>query len=585
MPTYSLYIINMLICKRCITMIEEAKVSPKLNKQQLGEAWSSINWKKCQRHVDRLQRSIAHATKQGNKKMVQKLGKILYKSEAWNLICTRRVTQDNQGKKTAGVDGIKLLSPDQRMDLISKLNDGIERKWNPVRQVEIAKKNGKIRTLGIPTIKDRIYQAKLKGIIEPCYETIAEPNSYGFRPMRSTKDAIEQIFVRISHKKEAWVLEGDLKGFFDNIKTDAIVNNPIIKGNEEIVATINNLVKSGAVTVKQKRIETDIGTPQGGIISPLLANIAFTGMETMINDWVWNNRKKTGQKNKRDKPVQVIVYADDFVVIAKERWIIEELKVVVSNWCMEKMGVELSKEKTHITNVEDGFDFLGCNIRKHKINETKSKTLIKPSKGSIKSIKLKIKDICKSGGGLTQEALIIKLNPVLRGWANYHCGNVAKKVFEATDNYVFERLWKWAKKRHMNKGKVWIKDKYWHKEGKNNWVFKTNKYCLYNIASTKITRHVKIKSEHHVFDGQDEYWMKRRFMNMTGKKTKKETCLLKQKFRCNTCKGLFKHNSIMELDHIIPKSCGGLEEKENLQVLHRHCHDNKTRNDGSYNKA
>ena len=221
----------------------------------------------------------------------------MYKSKAYNLICTRRVTQDNQGKKTAGVDGIKSLNPAQRMELVGNLKDGIERKWSPVRQSEIAKKNGKIRTLGIPTIKDRVYQAaKLKGIIEPSYEVIAEPNSYGFRPMRSTKDAIAQIFSGIANKNEAWVLEGDLKGFFDNIKTEAIVNNQVIADDKEIVATIKNLVKSGAITVNQEYIETDTGTPQGGIISPLLANIAFTGMETMIDNWAWENRKRTGDR-------------------------------------------------------------------------------------------------------------------------------------------------------------------------------------------------------------------------------------------------------------------------------------------------
>ena len=383
------------------------------------------------------------------------------------------------------------------------------------------KKNGKIRTLGIPTIKDRIYQAKLKGIIEPCYEEIAEPNSYGFRPMRSTKDAIAQIFLGLRGKEEAWVLEGDLKGFFDNIKTEAIVSNPIIKGNKELVATINNLVKSGAVTVNQERIKTEIGTPQGGIISPLLANIAFTGMETMIKEWVWKERKRTGQKRRGESPVQVIVYAEDFVVIAKERWIIEELEEVIRQWCLEKMGVELSKEKTHITNVEDGFDFLGCNIRKYKINDTKNKTLIKPSKGSIKSIKLEIKDICKSGCRLSQDELIRKLNPVIIGWANYHSSNVAKRTFNAIDDYVFERLRIWAKKRHNNKGNAWIKEKYWQKEGEKKWVFKTNKNSLYAMSDTKIIRHVKVKGKHHIFDGQDEYWIKRRFMNKSGKKTRK----------------------------------------------------------------
>jgi len=456
--------------------------------------------------------------------MVRKLGRILYKSESWNLICTRRITQDNQGKKTAGVDGVKLLDPAQRMDLVVKLTPRIERKWSPVRQVEIAKKNGKIRTLGIPTIKDRIYQAKLKGIIEPCYEEIAEPNTYGFRPMRSTKDAVEQIFLSLRRKQETWVLEGDLKGFFDNIKTEAITNHPIIKDDKEIVATINNLVKSGAVTVKQEMIKTDIGTPQGGVISPLLANIAFTGMETMINKWAWENRARIGQKQKRNCPVQVIVYADDFVVIAKERWIIEELESVIRQWCAEKMGVELSKEKTHITNVEDGFDFLGCNVRKYKSNSTK--TLIKPSKASMKSIKLKIKDICQSNCNLSQDELIKKLNPVIIGWANYHKGNVAKEAFRAIDHYIFERIWRWAIKRHSNKGNTWIKDKYWQIVGKSNWVFKTNKSCLQKMSNTKIVRHIKVKSEHHIFEGQEEYWVKRRFMNKSGIKSRKEARLI-----------------------------------------------------------
>ena len=239
----------------------------------------------------------------------------------------------------------------------------------------------------------------------------------------------------------------DWKLFGLSLTTEAIISHPIIKDDKEIVATISNLVKSGAVTVKQERIKTEIGTPQGGVISPLLANIAFTGMETMIESWAWENRVRIGQIGKRDCPVKVIVYADDFVVIAKEKWIIEELESVIRQWCLDKVGVELSKEKTHITNVEDGFDFLGCNIRKYKTNSTKSKTLIKPSKAYI----------CKSGYRLSQDELIRKLNPVIIGWANYHSGNVAKDIFNTIDKYIFERLWKWARKRHDNKGNIWIK--------------------------------------------------------------------------------------------------------------------------------
>jgi len=492
--------------------------SPKLNRTQLGEAWNSINWKQCQRYVDRLQRSIAVATDYFNWKQVKKLRKILYNSEAYNLICTRKVTQDNQGKKTAGVDKVKSLTPAQRYDAVSKMKDGIERHWKPVRQVEIPKKNGKTRTLGIPTIEDRIYQAKLKGIIEPSYETIAEANSYGFRPMRSTKDAIKQIFSAVSRKKDSWILEGDLKGFFDHIKTSAIIENTVIKDDNEIRNTINNLVKSGAVTVKKVLIETGKGTPQGGVVSPLLANIAFSGMETMIEEWAWNNRKRTGQRVRKVCPIQIIVYADDFVVIAKEKWIVTELKDVIGEWCKEKMGVELSIEKTRITNIFEGFDFLSCNIRKYKTNNTTSKTLVKPSKDSIKSVKLKIKEKIKCSGGLTQGQLIGILNPIIRGWANYHNAIVSKKIFTSIDNYVFNTLMKWAKKRHNNKGRTWITKKYWHTVGNRNWVFKTDQYTLINMADTKIVRHVKVKGRHHAYDGDAEYWFKRKMSNTKSKK-------------------------------------------------------------------
>ncbi len=443
-----------------------------------------------------------------------------------------------------------------------------------------SKKNGKIRTLGIPTIKDRVYQAKLKGILEPCYEVIAESNSFGFRPMRSTKDAIEQIFNAIRKKDDGWVLEGDLKGFFDNIKTEAIINNKIVKEDGEITATIKRLVKSGAITVNQKYIETDIGTPQGGVVSPLLANIAVNGLETMIDNWAWDNRKRIGQQKKSSKVIHTVVYADDFVVIAKERWIIEELKEVISKWCIEQMGVELSQEKTRITNTKSGFDFLGCNIKQYEINNTKSKTLIKPSKDSIKSIKAEVHKICKEYCGKSQEELIERLNPVLTGWGNYHKGNVARKTFEAVDNYVFDKTWKWAPKRHSNKGKKWIKNKYWHTEGKRNWTFKTEKNTLKLLSDIKIKRHVKIIGKQHVFDGDKEYWTKRRLMNKAGK-TRKEKIIEKQKFKCNYCKELFKHDSVTEVDHVLPKVCGGKDEASNLQVLHRHCHDIKTRTDGS----
>jgi RNA-directed DNA polymerase len=459
------------------------------------------------------------------------------------------------------------------------MKDGILRKWSPVRQKEIPKKNGKMRTLGIPTLRDRAYQAKLKGIIEPCYEVVAEPNTYGFRPMRCTMDAIQRIYQVVSTNKETWVLEGDLKGFFDNIKTSAITDNEIIDGNGEITATIRRLVKSGAVNPMGEYVETSKGTPQGSVISPLLANIAFNGLETMINELAWENRERTGQKSRLWKQVFTIVYADDFVIIAKKKWIIEELKKVIADWCLEKMGIELSEEKTRITSTMEGFDFLGCNIRRYEVNSTKKKTRVKPSKDSIKGIKRKIKAACQKGAGQTPEELIDTLNPILIGWGNYHKGNVASRIFAQIDNYVFWELWRWARKKHPNKERRWIKDKYWRRMGKRKWVFRTEDSTLKSLKDIKIERHIKIKSEHHVYDGEKEYWAKRLLMKKGLTRTQK--VVKRQGGKCAYCGEFFKYDSVIEIDHVIPKSRGGKDEMSNLQALHRHCHHRKTKTDGS----
>ncbi|RKZ77942.1 MAG: hypothetical protein DRR16_28710 [Candidatus Parabeggiatoa sp. nov. 3] len=302
------------------------------------------------------------------------------------------------------------------------------------------------------------------------------------------------------------------------------------------------------------------------------------GLEGMLDEWT---RTWKGRKSNNVKTLSLVVYADDFVVLHESKEIIEEAKVKITKWCKNHMGVELSDEKTKITHTSSGFDFLGFNVRQYKVTTNKQgfKTLIKPSKIKVAAHKEVIRKAFTRMKSAPQEALIAKLNPIIRGWANNYSHVVSKEIFASLDNDVWEKLWRWSTRRHPNKAKQWVMDKYFPRKQSRKWIFQTNKGAKITTHSeVKIVRHVKVRGTKHVYDGDTTYWLKRGYKDPTVS-LKVRNLFKKQKGICTWCKDGFTHDDVMEVDHIKPKNEGGKDIYENLQLLHRHCHDTKTAQD------
>jgi RNA-directed DNA polymerase len=498
------------------------------------------------------------------------------------VLAVRRVTQDNTGVRTAGVDGIKLPTPKQRIQLVSQLK--VTGKSQPTRRVMIPKPGtNESRLLGIPTMYDRALQAVVKAALEPEWEALFEPNSYGFRPGRSCHDAIGAIFDSIRYKAK-YVLDADLAKCFDRINHKALLDK--INTYPRLRKQIKSWLKSGVLD-QGEIFPTTEGTPQGGVISPLLANIALHGMEERVKQFVGNSI------NQR-REISLIRYADDFVIIHKDIEVIIACHKIIADW-LSDLGLEFKPSKTKLThtlneyNGNVGFEFLGFHVQQHKVGNYRSaknthgiplgfNTLITPSKSKIKAHLSRIAEVIDTHKTAPQAALISRLNPIIRGWSNYYSTVVSKETFNKVDNLTYDKLRAWARKR--GQGSI-NKDKYWRTVGDRNWCFSTEEGReLTQHQTTPIIRHVKVKGNSTPYDGDWIYWSSRRG-EYPETPTRVATLLKTQKGKCTHCGLYFTPTDIVEVDHIQPRSLGGKDEYKNLQLLHKHCHDTKTDNDDS----
>jgi RNA-directed DNA polymerase len=458
--------------------------------------WSDIHWKAVAKRVRNLRRRIFRATKSGQLNQVRSLMRLMLRSYSNLLHSVRKVTQVNKGKKTAGIDSQKVLTPKARVKLVREMLKYEAWKVSPARRVYIPKAGGKQRPLGILTIKNRVAQAIVKNALEPSWEARFEPNSYGFRPGRSCHDAIVQCWNRLNkHSTHKWALDADLRSAFDKICHTFVLNK---LGNVPGRELIKQWLEAGYVEAEIFHA-TECGVPQGGVISPLAANIALDGLETHL-----------GRK------YSYIRYADDFIVTAKSRMEIEAVLPTIVAFFKER-GLELNMEKTKIVHVKDGLNFLGYNVRSYK-----NKCIVKPARERVLSLQKEIRDWLKHNQHARPEAVIGYLNPKLRGWANYHKRVNSKSTFRAVGSQIWRAIWCWCLRRHRrdNKPKDWVKRKYFKRVNGRDWtffgVFKDElsgvrkEVYLLHLSNTPVKPHTKVAGANSPDDPSlDAYWTRR----------------------------------------------------------------------------
>jgi RNA-directed DNA polymerase len=521
-------------------------------------AWHDISWVKVHQAVARLQARIAKAAQAGEWRKVRSLQRLLTKSTGAKALAVRRATE-NRGRKTPGVDRQTWSTPEEKWQAVNDL--GIKRyKPLPLRRIYIPKANGEKRPLGIPTMRDRAMQALHLLALDPVAETIGDSHSYGFRRERSTADAIVQVRNVLGRgASPKWVLEGDIKGCFDNISHDWLISNVCMdKG------ILRKWLKSGFIEMG-KLFPTQAGTPQGGIISPVLANLALDGLQSELTALFRTVRDARAAK------VNLVRYADDFIITASSKEFLEnEVKPLVVEFLAAR-GLVLSEKKTKITHVTEGFDFLGWNVRLFERS-----LLVRPSKKNVKAFLDKIRSLLKSLQAVAPGTVIDQLTPIIRGWANYHRSQNTTRTFAKCDHQIWQALWRWACRRHPTKGKRWIKQRYFRCIKGRQWRFADKDKLLPGLSGYMKYVHIKINSEANPYDPKDDAYFSKRLAQRMGRtlegRHKLRWLWWWQEGRCPVCEQKITRKTGWHLHHIVKRSERGSDKLTNLILLHPNCH-------------
>lgn len=567
-------------------------------------AWRTVSWSSVNERVRQTQRRIYKASKSGNYKRMYWIQRRLIGSLWGKLFAVRQVTTLNKGRNTAGVDGQGILTDAQKLSMARNLK--LNGKASAIRRVWIPKP-GKTekRDLGIPTMQDRAKQALAKLALEPQWEAIFEPNSYGFRPARGCHDAIEAIFLALHHKVPKYVYDADIRKCFDRIDHKSLIGklNTFPEMEEQISAWLRADIMEGYANNPKTILSPQLGTPQGGVISPLLANIALHGLENHIKNFVDNLRMlphpgaNRGSVARR-KAVSIIRYADDFVIIHQNREILELCTKETEKW-LGTIGLEISSEKSALRDGRTGFCFLGYQIIQVR-KDGDYKVKISPSSIKQQQFLEKVGNTIHLQKAASSYQLIKSLRPQIIGWANYYRFCECKDTFQKLTNSIFQKIRAWVFRRDTRHGRQEVKEKYfptgrtWTFKGvahKDNWTLfgkskgptgVTREIFLPHIVWISSEKFVKIKGDHSPFDGDYIYWTARSPKH-NGLNTTMTALLKSQKFRCTHCKKLFTvMDTNLEIDHVIPLHKGGLKKCSNLQLLHKNCHISKTLLDDSF---